>query len=300
MPIYSEIEDYLKKAHDKNGQHGIRNIDFIYLINLDERPEKYTYCMEQLSPYGITPYRFSGVNGWKLSVESINELGVKFGPWMQGGELGTFYTSQMGLEPQYEIMGLVGRTYFGYRVYPGAIGIVLSHLSVLQDAYDSGYETIWIMEDDIEIIKDPHMLSDLIDRLDILVGDDGWDILFTDRDTKDREGKTVGCIDFGWRPNFSPSNPQRFREKENISGEFRRIGARYGAYSMVLRRSGIKKLLAFIKGHQVFLPIDMEYTLPNDIRLFTVLEDIVVTHFSAPSDNTSPGYEENQAHTPKN
>lgn len=293
MPIYSGIEEYFKKACDKNGHHQIRNIDFIYLINLDERPEKYAYCMQQLSPYGITPYRFSAVNGWELSIESINKLGLKFGPSMQKGQFGTYYTLQKGLEPQFEIMGVIGRTYFGYYVYPGAIGIVLSHLSVLQDAYDSGYETIWVMEDDIEVLKNPHELSGLIDQLDVLVGKDGWDVLFTDRDTKDREGKTIDCVSFGWRPNFYPSNPRRFQEKEKISEQFRHIGARYGAYSMILRRSGVKKLLEFIKRHQIFLPIDMEYTLPNDIRLFTVLEDVVVTHFTAPSDNTSPGYKEN-------
>ena len=40
------------------------------------------------------------------------------------------------------------------------------------------------MEDDIEVLQNPHRLSDLIDQLDLLVGSDGWDILFTDRDIK--------------------------------------------------------------------------------------------------------------------
>jgi len=48
----------------------------------------------------------------------------------------------------------------------GAIGIILSHLSVLQDAYDAGYETIWVMEDDIELLGNPHSVSDLISELE--------------------------------------------------------------------------------------------------------------------------------------
>ncbi|MFI5334690.1 MAG: hypothetical protein ACHQT8_05960 [Chlamydiales bacterium] len=32
---------------------------------------------------------------------------------------------------------------------------MLSHLSILQDAFDSGYETIWVMEDDIEVVRNP-------------------------------------------------------------------------------------------------------------------------------------------------
>lgn len=280
---YGQIEDYLKKINDKSGEHRIRNIDCIYMINLDERPEKWRSCMEQLTLYGIQPYRFSAINGWRLSVESINELGVKYGPWMQGGQRGTFYLSQ---EPHYEYIYTIGRTYFGDRVFPGTIGIVLSHLSVMQDAYDSGYETIWVMEDDIEIIHNPHILSDLIDKLDSIVGKDGWDILFTDRDSKNSDGKTVPCSSFGYRPNFTPSNLERFAEKKAICPELRRIGARYGSYSMVIRRSGMRKLLNFIKKYQIFLPIDMDYTLPNDMRLFTVLEDVVSTQCQAPSDNS--------------
>ena len=296
MDVHSEITDYLKKAEGKKEEHRIRNIDFIYMINLDQRPEKFQFCTDQLSIYGIVPYRFSAVNGWDLSIEAIDEVGVKYGPWMEDGHQATYYTSEDGLQPQYEYISVIGRTYFGERVYPGAIGIILSHLSVLQDAYDSGYGTIWVMEDDIKVLKDPLMLCDLIDKLDALVGKKGWDILFTDRDTKDREGKTVYCINHGWRPNFSPPNPKKFEEKEIISREFRKIGARYGAYSMIIRKSGIRKLLEFIKKYQIFLPIDMDYTLPNDMRLFTVLDDVVSTDSQAPSDNTAPGYKELKIH----
>ncbi|MFI5334691.1 MAG: hypothetical protein ACHQT8_05965 [Chlamydiales bacterium] len=62
---------------------------------------------------------------------------------------------------------------------------------------------------------------------------------------------------------------------------------------MILRRSGIQKILNFLKCHQIFLPYDMEYTLPPDIRLYTVLEDIVSTQPRAPTDNGAPNYLEN-------
>src|SRR5207237_6605093 len=75
-----------------------------------------------------------------------------------------------------------GKTYFVHCMALGAIGCSLSHISVLQDAYDSGYETIWVMEDDVEVLDDPHRLSDLVSELDTLVGPDRWDVLFTDVD----------------------------------------------------------------------------------------------------------------------
>lgn len=287
--LRADIEDYLKKIEPCPG-HRIRNIDYIYLINLEERPEKLCRSIERLAPYGIFPHRFSAINGWKLPIETLNELGVKFGPWMQGGNIGGYYTEETGHEPQHEPIEVVGRTYFGPRVFPGAIACALSHLSILQHAFDSGFETIWVMEDDIKILKDPRNLPSLIDHLNLLVGEAGWDILFTDKDSVDRNGATVPCCSFGWRPNYSPSDTDKFAQVTIISDEFRQIGARYGTYSMIIRRSGMKKLLNFIKQYQLFLPVDMEYTQPPGMRLFTVLDDVITTEYAAPTDNTAANY----------
>jgi hypothetical protein len=146
------------------------------------------------------------------------------------------------------------------------------------------------MEDDVEVIRNPHVLSELIDKLDALVGKNEWDVLFTDRDTKNREGKNIPCSSYAWRPNYTPADPGKFAEKQNISPDFRRIGSRYGAYSMIVRRSGMKKILDFLKSHQIFLPYDMEYTLPPSIRLYTVQDDVVSTQIKAISDNGAPNY----------
>ncbi len=288
--LFADLEDHLRPIQNKSGSHSMRNIDFIYLINLDKRPEKYARCVEQLVPYSIEPYRFSAINGWELTLDTINDVGLKYAPWMPGGRWATCYLPENDGKPLDEPMHVPGRSYFYRTVAPGAIGCVLSHLSILQDAYDSGYETIWVMEDDIEIIRDPHILSELIDKLDTLIGKDGWDILFTDRDTKGQDGNYVPCLSYAIRPNYTPSNPLRFAEREEISPDFRRVGARYGSYSMILRRSGIEKILGFLKFHQIFLPYDMEYTLPPDICLYTVLDDVVSTQPRAPSDNGIPTY----------
>jgi GR25 family glycosyltransferase involved in LPS biosynthesis len=289
-PLAADVTDYLKPIKDKNGEHKIKNVDFIYLINLDERPEKFDSCKNQLAPFGIEPYRFSAVNGWKLTLEEINNLGVHFETWMMGNHLGTCYPIDIGKQPLHEIVSTPGRTYFCHCMSRGSIGIVLSHMSILQDALDSGYETIWVLEDDIEIIKNPHLISERIEELDALVGKDGWDILFTDFDTKGQNGQYVPCSSYAWRPNFIPVNPQRFAEQKIVGEQFRQIGARYGAYSMILKRSGIKKILNFLKCYQIFLPYDMEYTLPTGIRIFTVLEDIVSTQPKALSDNAAPNF----------
>lgn len=287
------IEEYFKIPKDKYEIHTIRNVDFIYTLNLDERPEKFAKCEQQLLEYDIFPYRFSAVNGWKLTLEDLNKLGVKYESWMKKDLWGTSYLLEDGGQPHHEIMHVLGRNYFCHCMSRGAIGIVLSHLSILQDALDSGYETIWVMEDDIQIIRNPHIISDLIDKLDKLVGKDNWDILFTDQDTKNQQGAYVPCLGYARKPNFDPEHPERFAQRIDVSKDFRKIGARYGAYSMIVRKSAMKKILKFIKTYKIFLPYDMEFYLPSNIKMYTVINDVVSTQPNALSDNGRPGYEDN-------
>jgi GR25 family glycosyltransferase involved in LPS biosynthesis len=290
--LCADIGKYLKKPGAKSGDYKMKNIDFIYMINLDERPEKYAKSIERLQPYGIRPFRFSAVNGWKLSFDVINNLGIKYEPSMASKAQDLWGTTyDLGNEPFHEIIHEVGRNYFCHCMSRGAIGCALSHLSVMQDALDSGYSTIWVMEDDIEVIKNPHHLSNLVEKLDALVGKKGWDILFTDQDTKNQRGEYIPALGHARRPNYSPENPIRFATRTNISPDFKKIGARYGTYSMIIRRSGIKKLLNFMKTHQLFLPIDMELFFPNDLQAYAVLEDVVSTEITAASDNGGPRYE---------
>ena len=282
--LWGDLEDRLKKAEDKSCQT-LPNIDYIYMINLDQRPEKWAASIDQLTPYGIYPYRFSAVNGWELSLEAINDVGVKFAPEMRGGWLGTSYLT---FEPSHELIQCIGQTYFGHCQARGTIGIALSHISVLQDAYDSGYETIWVMEDDIEVLRDPRVLSEIIEELDLAVGKKNWDILFTDRDIRDKEGRYVPTYYAGRRPDYESTNA--FSSRVQIDPQFIKIGARSGAHSMIVRRSGMRKLLQFFKAHNIFFPYDMDFILPQGIQLYTVTDDIVSNFHFASSDNGGPNY----------
>jgi GR25 family glycosyltransferase involved in LPS biosynthesis len=296
--IFADIESHFKPAKNKGHEHRIRNIDFIYMINLDQRPEKWQASLDQLNQYGIHPYRFSAVNGWELSLETINDVGLKFDPFMTGGFMGTSYLEGGDFTPSHEIIEKLGQSYFCHCMARGTIGIVLSHLSVLQDAYDSGYETIWVMEDDIEVLKNPHVISDLITRLDQLVGKDNWDILFTDRDIRDNHGQHKPTIWAARRPDFSDYyKVNDFTENKAIGSEFRKIGARYGATSMIIRKCGMKKLLRFFKAHSIFLPYDLDFIYPRNIKLYTVMDDIVSNLPMALSDNGGAYYlnKQNQA-----
>ncbi len=269
------VADHLKKAVGKDPQvNKIKNIDLIYMINLDSRPDKFQKCISQLHPYGISPYRFSAVNGWELDLEQINDVGVKYTPGtMKGGFVATSYLTPDGASED-SCINTPGQTYFVLGFTRGMIGICLSHLSVLQDAYDSGYETIWVMEDNIEVIRDPRIISDVIDRLDQQVGVGNWDILFTDRDFRNQKLEYVRSTGYALRPNYRPQNPARFTEEREFDW-FRKVGARFGATSMIIRRSGIEKILSFLKTYQLFLPYDIELAAHSDMRLYTVKDDII-------------------------
>ncbi len=54
---------------------------------------------------------------------------------------------------------------------------------------------------------------------------------------------------------------------------------------MIIRRSGIKKLLNFYKNHQIYLPSDMDNYLPEGIQRYSTTYDIVTNMLNVPTDN---------------
>ena len=291
--LNAALEDHFKSAKDKSANHSMRNIDFIYVINLDQRPEKWKTTFNQLQSFGIFPYRFSSVNGWELSVKDINDVGLKYEPGMTP-LMATVYREETPEKRSREIMTEFGRTYLHLSL--GALGCYLSHLSVLQDAYDSNYETIWVLEDDIEVLDDPRKLSDYVDMLDDLLGKDGWDVLFTDQDCRSRTGQYIIAYGACEHPDMDCSVQARTKDdytlKKNISPYFRQISARFGAYSMIIRRSGIIKLLEFSKKHLIYQPYDLENYLMPDIRRFSLRYDLVTNMLNALTDNEKPNYKQ--------
>ncbi|MDE3046197.1 MAG: glycosyltransferase family 25 protein [Verrucomicrobiota bacterium] len=253
LPLFfleASIERHFRSINNKFGLHSMPGIDFIYLINLDERPEKYQRTLNALQPYEITPYRFSAINGWKLSFDVIDELGIKYQRGKPPGPLCSVYRHQCDKEyASFEIMQEEGVSYYSHCMSRGAIGCILSHLSVLQDAYDSGYHTIWILEDDIRIASDPRELSTLIEQLDQLAPD--WDVFFTDPEIRGADGDRVYCGGIRPRPNFQTHSLSYYYERQSIHPDLFKLGLRFGSHSMIIRRSGMKKLLDFFKTYKM-------------------------------------------------
>lgn len=220
---------------------GLDGIDCLYLINLDRRPERLARMQTLLSEYGLHAQRFDAVDGQALTLKTKNTL---FGP---------------------------------YRICMtnGAIGCLLSHLSILQDAYERGFACIWVLEDDVNFLENPHILPSLLHALQ--AHDPEWDLFFTDTDSKNSQGQRFLPPTSKFRPN-QPERPlSYYHKKERIGPYFFRIQQRLGTWSMFLSRKGIKKILDYYRHVYLWSPYDIDLYYAQDLHTYTPQRDIV-TH----------------------
>jgi len=283
------IEDHYRKLEGKSRYTpGIQGIDYIYLINLDARPEKFLASVTQLNLYNIAVERFSAIYGWGLSTAVINDVGLRYAPGMWPGlENALHFPFHWNGASQFVKINdsCYGLTFFSGWTTPGAIGCTLSHLSVLYDAYTSGYKTIWVLEDDIDVVQDPHILVSLIEELDSLT-DKEWDILYTDHDYLTLEHPDVSIfkqLPMKWRPDMPFFDLEPLLEHTSVGAHFFKIGSRNRTHSYLIRRSGMKKILDFYHEQRMFLPLDHElFFIPQ--LTFYVTRDSIVTSNETVSD----------------
>lgn len=142
------VGEFLNSVTITNTSSGVDYIDCIYVINLDERTERWENFFKKFSYYNIAPNRVSAVNGWKISDKDRNR----------------FVTPG--------------------RLNGGQVGCLLSHLSIYRDALLRKFDVVWICEDDLEPEENILTVSSLLQELSEM--DPGWDILYTDFTVKGR------------------------------------------------------------------------------------------------------------------
>jgi GR25 family glycosyltransferase involved in LPS biosynthesis len=279
LSLFGEIEHYLKKVEKKIPSTSLEGIDCTYLINLDARKERWIQSLQQLIPYGIWPQRFSAIYGWHLPFQAYQEIGVRFALGMWAGIENALYVPSEGYfqfvrlnEAFYE------KSVFSSWLTPGAIGCTLSHLSIIQDALEEGYETIWILEDDFVLMQNPHLLSKRIEELDTLVGKENWDILYTDPEYLcgiDPQKDLQKQLPYKWRPDMPDFDLHTLLEHTPVGENFYKIGSRLRTHSMILRKTAMEKILHFYKTQHLFLPYDHELGFIPYLRFYAISETIV-------------------------
>jgi GR25 family glycosyltransferase involved in LPS biosynthesis len=160
----------------------------------------------------------------------------------------------------------------------GHVGCAYSHLTILKDALDSDYQNILILEDDFVIVKDPHLLGDLVNEADLEIGAGNWDIIYLDNW---HEGLKRGKFHFWMRsypyPHFQSQDPKKFEERQSTSKNIDRIFARHATHSMILSKNGIKKIYSHFLEYKFFYPIDVDlFNIPG-INIFQSKNDYITT-----------------------
>ena len=231
------LVDFLRPLNPPPSFSGVEGIDCVYVINLDKRSDRWESVKKQFDRQKITPYRVKAINGWEIPKKQSLQL------FDQDSDL---------LKIQ-----------FG-----GALGCLLSHISIYKNALDQEFETIWICEDDIEFKQSAKKISSLVQQLSIL--DPEWDVLYTDyfltgqEDQQPRPGQ----------PFYKPIN-------HPISQELIRIHGRHNTHSMIFSKKGLKKVYAYFTSGLLWSPIDVDIHYTPNLREYSSAENIVTSIYDS-------------------
>lgn len=204
-----------------------------------------------LIAHGLKPNRFSAINGWQLGQEAIDQM--------------------MGPYPK--------------RLTAGRIGCILSHLSVIQGAYCQGLETVWIMEDDVSFDQDPHQIDHLLKELSKI--DPEWDIFYTDVDSKDPSGNRVPSRGMDVRPDQNVEPLVFYNREIPVTEELTLIGQRFGTYSYVISKRGMKKILDYFDSYFLWSPLDVDIHYVKGLKEYRPNEDIATIWYGGSLSDTT-------------
>lgn len=242
------IWEYLTPIEVEEFNSGLELIDCIYVINLDFRTQKWETTKKACQRYNLGINRVSAVNGWALSKAVHKRLASPY----------------------------------PVRLPSGALGCLLSHLSILKDAYERGFSIIWVMEDDIEFLANP---KELVNSLYILFNiDPEWDIFYTDTDYRGRNGYTRS-LGLDPRPDQKLYPLKYYLTRDYCHKDIMRIRSRYGTHSMIISKNGIRKILEYYSSRSLWSPIDIDIHYIPGIREYSATKDLVTNIIGAITDN---------------
>lgn len=206
---------------------GVSFVNCIYVINLDRREDRWCYMQSVLDQQGLHATRVSAVDGLTLSDKILRKI----------------------LTPK------------GYKLRYAEVGCFLSHITVWKDALARGFNTIWIMEDDVLFEKDLDSLQKLLDILYQI--DPQWDILYTDHQK---------CHSI------------------TVHTDLQKILRNWGTHSMIISTNGLQKLLSYAIKEKISYPVDTQLRHIPGIRQYQPTINIVAI---------KGGYSSDIRHSPK-
>ncbi len=239
----SPHQNFLKPIEITEHTSGIALIDCIYVINLDRRTDRWDHMKAIFKKVGVKANRVSAIDGRKLTESQKQQM---FGP-------------------------------YPVRLLGPQIGCLLSHLSVINDAYIRGFNAVWIVEDDLEFLENPSIIPSFIENLTHL--DKSWDILYTDTNSRNAVLPYTHYGASDWVPRPGQTLPQFKSQKKRtpLGSDLERLGLRYGMYSYILSRSGIEKIYNYFLHIYLWCPIDCDIHFIPNIKEYGITRD-AITH----------------------
>ncbi len=233
------LTDYLKKTTINERPSGIPSIDCIYVINLDHRKDRWNRLSELFSKMNLNVNRFSAIIGSQLTTRQRQEMSGPYPILLSGDE----------------------------------IGCLLSHLSIIKDAYDRGFSTVWILEDDVEFLEEAKALVPYIKNLCAI--DKEWDILYTDTNSRDPLNGYFHPIDVPARPHQHLPPFNELAKRVPVGFDLERLGVRYGMGSVIYSRRGLEKVYNYFAHLYLWFPFDWDIHLIPDIREYGITRDMI-------------------------
>lgn len=229
----TSVEKYLTPIKIIEKRSGLETVDCIYVINLERRPEKWEKMKTLFDERNLKVNRVNAIDGWLLSPEDQAILAGDYTMELRGGE----------------------------------IGCLLSHISVLKDAFERGFNRIWVCEDDIKFVDEIQKLPNLINSLTQI--DPDWDILYTDKDHYFETKKIY------LRPDQPGKSKKQYAKRKIINKELMTTGLRFGTHSFIVSKKGIEKILFYFTHVYLWCPIDCDLHYIPGIREYSCRNDIV-------------------------
>lgn len=244
------ILKYLKPINIDEKVSGMEPIDCVYVINLDLRFEQWERMQALLQERGIHANRVTAINGWELPKETAKELAGPYPVQLQGG----------------------------------ALGCLLSHVSIYKDAFDRGFKTIWVMEDDVEFLGDIREIPTYLKTLTQV--DPEWGIFYTDFESRDDVNGYFMFHNEIKRPDQKLNPSWYYCLKELACDGIIRTYGRYGTMSMLISKIGIEKLLYYFTHVYLYLPVDHDIHYIPQLKKYVPAKEIVTNLRNCTSSDT--------------
>lgn len=251
------FDTFLRKEINNVTDTRIKGVDCIYVINLQHRTDRWARMNRLLAKHEIGATQVFGIYGKKLSTKDRKKICGKYP-----------------------------------RISNGPCGALLSHLSVILNAKEKAFSTIWVLEDDIEFLKEPkELIPNLIREIDSI--DPEWDIVYTDTNSRmhNEKNEHIGYyISHNILPR--PDRPHKpkpyYFQRKKISNTFTRIYSRFGVYSMIVSKRGVRKIFNYFRQSFLFSHYDIDIHYIPGIRQYATNHDWITNTSMFSSDATFP------------